>query len=112
MLAQSLNAGRNVADALCGPGSLWTHPGPANISHAPRPLPGVLTLHVKPKEESMRRIMADPPPPPPPMRVGITRPDRIKLLDGPLKNTEAELLQSRDGSTWLRLGLRLHRRLD
>lgn len=69
---------------------------------------GALTLHLEPKE-SARRIMANPPPPPPPMKVGVSRADRIIILDDPLKDVEAEIVNSSDGNTWLRLGLRLHR---
>jgi CubicO group peptidase (beta-lactamase class C family) len=72
---------------------------------------GSLMLHLTPKPEALR-LMADPPPPPPPMKVGISRPDRIILLDGPIKDAEAEIVQSSDGGKWLRLGLRLHRRLS
>lgn len=73
---------------------------------------GKLTLHVSPKAEAVRRIMADPPPPPPPMRVGVSRHDRIMVLDGPLKDGEAEIVESSNGEKWLRLGLRLHRKMD
>ncbi|HEV3309543.1 MAG TPA: serine hydrolase domain-containing protein [Chloroflexota bacterium] len=72
---------------------------------------GALLLHLQPKPEALR-LMADPPPPPPPMRLGVSRADRVIFLDGPLKDTEGEIVQSRDGQNWLRLGLRLHRRIQ
>jgi CubicO group peptidase (beta-lactamase class C family) len=52
------------------------------------------------------------PPPLPPARATFCGTDRIVVLDGPTRNTQGEFL--RDGSLirWLRIGGRIHRRMD
>ena len=51
-----------------------------------------------------------PGPPPPPMRVALCEEDRLLVLDGPAKDSTAEIIRNADGSIgWLRIG-RLHRK--
>jgi hypothetical protein len=52
--------------------------------------------------------MAEPPPIPKPVAISFSRPDRLLLLEGPLKDSEVELL-SRE---WVRFGGRLYRRVE
>ena len=53
------------------------------------------------------------PPPPPPATLMPTGKNKFILIDGPAKDSEVEFLRKPDGSVgWLRLGLRVYRRLD
>ncbi|MGC9335719.1 MAG: hypothetical protein ACP5JJ_16350, partial [Anaerolineae bacterium] len=48
---------------------------------------------------------------PPPVRVAVYAPDRIIVLDEPMKDARGEFLRNEDGSiTWLRLGDRIRAR--
>jgi len=48
---------------------------------------------------------------PPPIRVAVYAPDRIIVLDEPMKDARGEFLRNADGSiTWLRLGGRIRAR--
>ena len=50
-----------------------------------------------------------PPPAPPPMTLALCEKDCLLVMDGPLKDTRAEIVRRPDGSIgWLRAGLRLH----
>ncbi len=51
-----------------------------------------------------------PAPPPPPMTLGLIEPDRLMILDGPMKSTKIDAVRRGDGSIgWLRVGGRLYR---
>jgi CubicO group peptidase (beta-lactamase class C family) len=72
---------------------------------------GALMLHVAPKAGFPTR---DAPalPTPEPMRVAVCGPDRIVVLDAPLKASRGEFLRGPDGAiAWLRFGGRVRRRL-
>lgn len=52
-----------------------------------------------------------PPPPPPPAPLALCAPDRLVVLDGPMKNALADAIRDENGRIgWLRIG-RLHRKL-
>lgn len=54
-----------------------------------------------------------PGPPPPPVRLAFYAEDRAVILDEPYKDTRGEFLRDSDGRiVWLRVGGRLHRRMD
>jgi CubicO group peptidase (beta-lactamase class C family) len=47
-----------------------------------------------------------------PFQIGLIGPDRIAVVDPPLKETQGEFLRRADGSIeWLRWGFRIHRRI-
>ena len=51
-----------------------------------------------------------PPPPPPPVTLALCEKDRLLGMDGPFKDSKAEIIRQPDGSIgWLRLG-RIHKR--
>ena len=51
------------------------------------------------------------PPPPAPMSLALCEPDRLLVLDGPMKDSRAEAIRKADGSIgWLRASGRIHRR--
>lgn len=50
-----------------------------------------------------------PPPPPPPLSLTLCEKDRLLVLDGPLRNAQADVIRKPDGSIgWLRIGGRIH----
>lgn len=52
------------------------------------------------------------PPPPPPASLALCEPDRLLVMDGPMKESTVDVLRRPDGAiNWLRLGLRLFRKL-
>jgi hypothetical protein len=54
-----------------------------------------------------------PPPAPPPMTLAPCAPDRLLILDGPMRGSTTEILRRPDGSIgWLRAGGRIHLRED
>jgi CubicO group peptidase (beta-lactamase class C family) len=56
---------------------------------------------------------APPPPPPPPMTFLPTGEDEFMIGDGPMAESRVHAIRREDGAIgWLRLGLRLHRRVD
>lgn len=53
-----------------------------------------------------------PRPPLPPMHCTLCEPDRLLILDGPLKNTKVDISRDAEGKIeWVRSGLRIHPRL-
>ena len=54
-----------------------------------------------------------PPPPPPPATLGLCEPDRLLVLDGMMKDGMGDVIRQANGSFgWLRMGGRVHKRVD
>jgi hypothetical protein len=54
-----------------------------------------------------------PPPPPPPATLGLCEPDRLLVLDGMMKDGMGDVIRQANGSIgWLRMGGRVHKRVD
>lgn len=73
---------------------------------------GSLQAQIIPKRGFPNRE-APVPPPGPPFPVGLYREDGLIVLEGPRKGSSADIIRLEDGSIgWLRLGGRIHRRVE
>jgi CubicO group peptidase (beta-lactamase class C family) len=53
-----------------------------------------------------------PPPPPPPMSLALCEPDRLLVMDGSMKDAQAEIIRKPGGEIgWLRASGRIHKRI-
>ncbi len=67
-----------------------------------------LTLRHRPLDSSFRKRMEEPPPVPKPVALAFCAPDRLLLLEGPLRGSQIEVLNA----DWIRFGSRIYRRVS